>query len=351
MNNPNRTTLIAKLQKTLKKHYKTVTAPDRTLLEHMLYACCLENAPFDKADEAFATLQQTYFDWNEVRVTSATELAEVFATLPQSQAAALRIKRVLQGMFDVIYGFDLEPLKKQNLGKALKDIERFGATPFVSAYVAQNGLGGHAIATDEAAFDVLVICGIVSEAEASKGLLPGIERAVPKNKGVEFFSQLHQLAADLYVAPNSPKMRAILGEITGEAKERIADRMSRKQVMAHEEAKAAAKERKAAREAAAAALETPQKPPKPAGDTAKDEKEKGKAKAVDAKKGKAPAKPQAPEKPAKSGPAGGKPAGKPEAAEAPKKRPEAGRGAESRKKEEEPAKKPVSKGLAKKKPR
>jgi hypothetical protein len=182
MNSPNRSTLIAKLQKTLKKHYKPVATPERTLLEHLLFACCLENAPFDKADEAFAKLQQTYFDWNEVRVTSANELAEVFSMLPQAPGAAQRIKQVLQGMFDVLYGFDLEPLKKQNLGKSIKDLERFGASAFAIAYVTQNGLGGHAIATDEGAYDILVITGILSEAEAAKGLLPGIERAVPKNK-------------------------------------------------------------------------------------------------------------------------------------------------------------------------
>jgi hypothetical protein len=350
MNTPNRSTLIVKLQKLLKKHYKPVIPPDRTLLEHLLYACCLENATYDKADEAFARLQQTYFDWNEVRVTSAAELAEVFAPLPQAAGAAARIKRVLQGMFDVIYGFDLEPLKKQNIGKSLKDLERYGATPFVAAYVAQNGLGGHAIAADEGTFDVLVVTGILNEAEATKGLLPGIERAVPKNKGVEFFSELHQLAADFFAAPTSQRVRAILAEIAPDAKERISARLSRKQVMATDQARVARRERKAAREAAAAALEAPHKPmPKPGESPAGD-----KSKAKDAgKKDKEKDRKDLKLKPTAKAEAKPAPAKKPVHRDEPeaKKRPEAAKPASAKNKDANGAKKPVSKGLARKKPR
>ncbi len=327
MNSPNRASLISKLQKVLKKHYKPVPTPDRTLLEHLLYASCLEGASFEQADEAFAQLQQTYFDWNEVRVTSAAELAEVFAPLPSPQAAASRIKRILQGMFDAIYEFDLEPLKKQNLGKSVKDLEKFGASTFGLAYVTQHGLGGHAIAADEGTFDVLVVLGIISEAEATKGLIPGIERAIPKTKGSEFFAELHQLANDFLASPSSTKMRSILTEVAPDAKERIAARLSRKEVFADEAKVAARKERIAAREAAAkeaAALEQPSKqvPPKDA---------KGKPTKGSDGKGKSapPAKPaKAVEPPAK------KKASPPEA----KKKPDDG-------------KKPVSKGLSKKKPR
>ena len=72
-----RTAQFAKVFKVLKKHYKPV-APDahRPVLEHVLYACLLEDAHYPAADEAFAAVVETYFDWNEVRVTSIPELAE-----------------------------------------------------------------------------------------------------------------------------------------------------------------------------------------------------------------------------------------------------------------------------------
>lgn len=359
MNNPNRATLIAKLQKVLKKHYKPVLAPERTLLEHLLYACCLENAPFDKADEAFAALQQNYFDWNEVRVTSANELAEIFAPLPQPLAAAQRIKKLLQGQFDAIFTFDLEPLKKQNLGKSIKDIEKFGATPFAQAYVTQNALGGHAIAADEGTFDILVVLGILSDSEAGKGLLPGLERAVPKNKGAEFFSELHQLAADYYHNNNATRVKGILSEIVPDVKERVAARQVKRKEIAVETAKAAAKERERERQAEAEMM-NPQKPPVPK--DAGKEKPTGKG-APPAKEpvAKEPAKPAAKEaKESKSKPA--KPAEKPVAdkakpaakksaePESPKKKTSEAPRLDAKKKGDD-GKKGAAKGLTKKKPR
>ena len=43
-------------------------------LEHLLYGCLLETARYDAADEAFAKLKELYFDWNEIRVTTVTEV-------------------------------------------------------------------------------------------------------------------------------------------------------------------------------------------------------------------------------------------------------------------------------------
>src|ERR1700752_5049309 len=129
----NRTAAIAKVYKVLKKHYKPCAPPeDRTVLEHLLYACVLENARFEAADEAFAKLKELYFDWNEIRVTTVTELAEGMGGIPDAAAAAQRVKRSLQSVFEGGYTFDMEALKKQNIGKAEKDLEKInGSTPFV----------------------------------------------------------------------------------------------------------------------------------------------------------------------------------------------------------------------------
>jgi endonuclease-3 len=83
MSTPNRSALINAAYKLLKEHYQPCQPPaDRTLFEHLMYACCLEDARPEAADEAFARLQQTFFDWNEVRVTTVTELAETLSPLP-----------------------------------------------------------------------------------------------------------------------------------------------------------------------------------------------------------------------------------------------------------------------------
>lgn len=226
MSVPNRSALIKQTHEVLKKHYNPVKPPeDRPLLEHLLYACCLENAHYEAADEAFAKLQQAFFDWNEIRVTTVTELAETMTSLPDPSATASRLKRCLQNIFETHYAFDIELLRKQNLGKAIKELERVdGATPFAVAYVAQNGLGGHSVPTSQGVIDALEVAGVVTPAEAKKGRTPGLERAIPKTKGVEFASLLHQLGADFFSSPFASRTRSILVEISPDAKSRLPKR-------------------------------------------------------------------------------------------------------------------------------
>lgn len=230
MATPNRGEKIARLHKILKKHFQPVAPPaDRSLLEHLLYACCLENSRHEKADEAFARLQEMYFDWNEIRVTTVTELAEVMGELHDPSAAASRVKRSLQTIFEKQYSFDLEALKKQNLGKATKELSDLPSlTPFCVDYVTQHALGGHAIPLDEGALQVFGVLGVLSPAEVEKGRVPGLERAIPKNKGVEFAWLLHQLGAEYLAAPFSAKVRALLLEIDPDAKDRLPKRVLKK---------------------------------------------------------------------------------------------------------------------------
>jgi endonuclease III len=225
----NRQTQIAKVLKILKHHYQPVKPPvERPVLEHLLYACCLENSHFEAADEGFARLQQSYFDWNEVRVTTVTELAETLACLADPSAAAARLKRCLQSVFETHYAFDLEGMKKQNLGKAVKEIEALsGTTPFTVAYVTQNGLSGHAIPCSQGVIDAFEVLEIITPAEAAKRRVPGLERAVAKSKGPELASLLHQLGADYFAAPFDAKVRTILAEIDPDSRDRVPSRAAR----------------------------------------------------------------------------------------------------------------------------
>ncbi len=228
MNASNRQTLITKVFKVLKHHYQPVKPPvERSVLEHLLYACCLENSPFEAADEAFARLQQKFFDWNEVRVTTVTELAETLACLADPSAAATRLKRCLQSVFETHYAFDLEGLKKQKLGKSSDEVERInGTTPFVVAYVIQHALGGHAIPSSQGLLDAFEVLDIISPAEAAKRRIPGLERAVAKAKGPEMASLLHQLGADYFAAPFDEKVRDLLAEVDPKSRDRVPTRIA-----------------------------------------------------------------------------------------------------------------------------
>jgi len=215
----NRAGLITKLQNSLKKHYKPApAAPGRPLMEHVLYAALLEDAPVDLADEGFAKCEQEFFDWNEVRVTSVTELAEVLSHFPSPSTTALRLKRCLQSVFESFYSFEIEHLKKENLGKAVAKFEAMsGVTPFVLSYLIQHGLGGHAIPVNYSGMWIMFKTGIVTESEAKTGKVPGLERAIPKSKAIEFSSTLHQAAVTLAADPTAKIVWDIIWSVNKEA--------------------------------------------------------------------------------------------------------------------------------------
>jgi len=215
----NRAGLITKLQTSLKKHYKPApAAPGRPLMEHVLYAALLEDAPVDLADEGFAKCEQEFFDWNEVRVTSVTELAEVLSHFPSPPSTALRLKRCLQSVFESFYSFEIEHLKKENLGKAVAKFESMsGVSPFVLSYLIQHGLGGHAIPVNSSGMWIMFKTGIVNEAEVVAGRVPGLERAIPKSKAIEFSSMLHQAAVALTADATAKQVWEIIWSVNKDA--------------------------------------------------------------------------------------------------------------------------------------
>ena len=293
MSAKNRAGLIEKLFKVAKKHYTHNAPPSsRSVLEHMVYGCVLENSTIDAADESLAKLQENFCDWNEVRVTTADELAEVGGGLAMPQEAAVSVKRTLFGIFETYFAFDIDFLRKENIGKAVQSFENFkGVSPFVVSYAAQNGLGGHSIALDRSMISMFYVLGIVTEAEAEKGRVPGIERTISKSKGAEFFGVVHQLAVAFSGSPFSKNVRDILLSINSEAKERFPKRASKKKEAAPEApaAKAVAKKEPTKK--------ADPKPAKAAKSTKKAAAKKAPAKKSAAKK--APVKKKAAKKPAK----------------------------------------------------
>ena len=191
MTSASRSAIFAKIHKVLKKHYKPFAPPaERTVLEHLLFACVLEDARYEPAEEAFAALKHTFFDWNEVRVTSISELSEVMAALPDPRAAANRVKRVLHAIFEELYCFDLEDKRKKTLGPTVKWLEKMdGTSRFVVAYVIQAALDGHSIPVDAGTMGVFHVLDLATEKEAAAGEVPGMDRAIAKSKGPPEFAR------------------------------------------------------------------------------------------------------------------------------------------------------------------
>lgn len=234
MASSSRTAQFNKVFKVLKKHYPVVTTDSaRPVFEQLVFACCLEDARYDRAEEAYAALEPNFFDWNEIRVTTIRELSEVMACLPAPPAAANRVKRVLQSTFESTYSYDLEDLRKQNLGPAVERLRKIdGATNFSVAFVTQVALGGHAIPVDAGALGAFRALDLASQEDVEAGVVPGLERAIPKSKGLEFSSLLHQLGADFVADPLDDALHEILLDIDPDARQRLPKRRTRKKTQA-----------------------------------------------------------------------------------------------------------------------
>ena len=92
------------------------------------------------------------------------------------------------------------------------------------AYVVQAALGGHSIPIDAGTMAVLRVLDLVTDKDVAAGVVPGLERAVAKSKGVEFGSLLHELGADYSANPYSPPVREILLQIDPECESRLPKR-------------------------------------------------------------------------------------------------------------------------------
>jgi endonuclease-3 len=196
----NKQQLLTQVFAALKKRYPGAGEPEpRPVLEQLLYAVCREGATREQADVAFRNLKERFFDWNEVRVSSAGEIEEAFDGLPNPGPRALKIIGILQYVFETNYSFDLEGLEKKGLKQAAKQLSRYqDVNDYAVAWVMQQALGGHAIPLDEPSLRVLRRLGVLDDERGPLESLRGtVEHLVPKARGPQFNEMISLLAQDV----------------------------------------------------------------------------------------------------------------------------------------------------------
>jgi hypothetical protein len=223
---PPRGQLLPRLAKALRATYKPFPPnTSRPLLEQVLFACCLENAPPEAAEKALTRLLGQSFDLNEVRVTTVAELSESLHDLPDPARAALSLRRALQSVFESTYSFSLEHAKKHSLAHGMKTLEQLhGVPPFVVHYVASTALGGHMIPLDRGALAGLYLTGLITRQEYDSGKVPGLERLIPKKSGVEFSSLLHQFGVDCLSNLHGAAVKKVVQAVNAAPKDRFPKR-------------------------------------------------------------------------------------------------------------------------------
>ena len=210
----NRTDKVKLLVKTLHKRYKHLPKPaERNLLECLMFAACLENATFDAAESAYSVLEHHYIDWNELRVSTPQEIADTLPMLPKPLTAGEHIKKTLQWVFETTYMFDLEEYRKKTIGQTVEYLDAVpSCTSFMTNYLVQIGLGGHQIPVDEASLRILRRLDL-TKINNGREEVPGLERLVTKNKGVEFATMMHLFGMEFFDRQDDAELLALLKAI------------------------------------------------------------------------------------------------------------------------------------------
>jgi len=194
----NRQRVLTQLFTILKKRYQPREPEQRPVLEQFIYAICREGVTREQADRAYRNLQERFFDWNEIRVSSGRELEEALGDLPEAEARAQRLISFLQEVFETTFSFDLELLQKKGMKQAAKQLARFqAANDYTVAWIVQQALGGHAIPLDEPTLRVLRRLGLIDDDTADlEALRASLEHQVPKAKSALFSDLVSALASE-----------------------------------------------------------------------------------------------------------------------------------------------------------
>lgn len=181
----------------------------RPVLEEFIYGVCREGATPEQADNAFRYLQESFFDWNEVRVSSVRELEEAFEDMPDAEARSQRLIAFLQEVFETTYSFDLDGLQKKGLKLAAKQLARYQAhNEYVGSWVVQRSLGGHAVPIDAPTLRCARRLGLVEAGtQTDESARAHLEHLVPKAKG-PLFSDVVSRVAEKYCFESEPNCSA-----------------------------------------------------------------------------------------------------------------------------------------------
>ncbi len=175
--------ICRKFVQTLQKLYgKSVPKIELSVLETMLFGVCLEDNPWSQAEASLKKLIASYFDLNEIRVSSISELEQTLAPLKDADWKGLRIRAILRYVFESTYSYDYEKLRRQTLEQALKTLKKIQEmSPFVRDFILHEILGSHVVCLDNSMLTAARWLGLVplksDQHDASEFLKGGLKKA------------------------------------------------------------------------------------------------------------------------------------------------------------------------------
>lgn len=165
-----------------KLYGKSVPKIELSVIETMLFAACLEDNSWAPAEVGLKKMLGTFFDLNEIRVSSVNELEIVLSPLNKADWKGLRIRSILRSIFESTYSYDFEKLRRQTLEQAVKTLKKMtDVTPFVRDFVLHEILGSHLVCLDASMLTASKWFGLVPETldvnEGSEFLKGGLKKS------------------------------------------------------------------------------------------------------------------------------------------------------------------------------
>ncbi|MBD3673683.1 MAG: hypothetical protein HUJ26_09190 [Planctomycetaceae bacterium] len=197
--------ICKKLTTALKKRYSSsVPKVDLPVMESLVFAACLENESYERAQEYYDHLLEVFHDWNEVRVSSITELEAAFEGMEDPDWRALRVRSILQYVFEKNYVFEFEGVRKKTQDLAARHLGKIPhQSPFIVNWVMQNALDSHLVPLDDFMRDTAVALGLLERKETAADGAESLKAALRKADAPLFAYLLKSLSIE-------PKIREVV---------------------------------------------------------------------------------------------------------------------------------------------
>ena len=186
---------IKKLYSSLKRNNpKPEKVAYDTLLDAMVYAIISENVTKKAAKAAVKNLKEHFVDLNDLRVSRAEEITEIFTeNSPEIKKTVSTLSRILRAVFNKYNTLDLEGLKKAGKRSAKQTLEELDATnSFIVSYCMLTCLQSHAIPVNEGMMEYLKDNGFVHPNADLHDVEGFLAKQIAAKNGYEFYVLLRK---------------------------------------------------------------------------------------------------------------------------------------------------------------
>ncbi len=196
-----------KVATALKKRYKdTLPKTSEPVLETLLYAACLENTTYEVATKTYDSLIASFFDLNEIRVSSITELSKAMGDTNQPEHRALWVRSTLQYVFESNYEYQFEKIRRKTFELASRHLGRItNATSFMQLHTLQQTMSAFVTPMDDKMTAAAIWLGFVTPGSSNEEAAEQMKSAVKKADAAMMCHQLRLLA-------NDPKLQVAFEE-------------------------------------------------------------------------------------------------------------------------------------------